>query len=73
MTTPTITGTYAGAFSPRTPERLTKKQVTCDTCGHLDRCGALALGDGVGWCEQARQYRHMTLLRTCDSFSENGG
>lgn len=62
--TNTVTNTAPPSGAPARP---TKKQV-CEKCGNLDASDTLALGDGVGWCAPAGQYRALRIERECNDF-----
>ncbi len=69
MAAQTIIGTNTAPPSGA-PARLTKKQ--CSGCDRLDKSDTLALGDGVGWCRQFRQYRSLRIERACEFRKEEG-
>jgi len=54
----------------KTDDNNKKRQ--CKNCQHIDPADTLNTGPaGVGWCVRASQYRHMSIERTCDSFTGN--
>lgn len=63
--------TTAGLAAPH-PARETERQVAgwepCLACHHLDLADTIAAADGVGWCQQYRQYRALGIERECESF-----
>lgn len=55
----------------RAPPARTHQKSGCGNCQHIDTADKNVAADGVGWCTQNSQYRHMHIARVCDSFIGN--